>query len=154
MQQHKKRKTRTIAREEPRSDSKIDLDELEKLCALDCTQEEIASFFGVSLRAVEMRREQPITYERKLKDHAGKSTGVAVHQTFKEIMDAGYARGRISIRRHQHRLLEEGNATMGVWLGKNRLGQSDKMQVTGKDGRPLMDLKTARALLHSFDDTE
>jgi hypothetical protein len=40
-------------------------------------------------------------------------------------MERGKAKGRISIRRMQMKLLEEGNATMGVWLGKNVLGQTD-----------------------------
>jgi hypothetical protein len=42
-------------------------------------------------------------------------------------MAKGKAKGRISVRRQQLKLLEAGNATMGVWLGKNILGQTDEV---------------------------
>ena len=41
-------------------------------------------------------------------------------------MQRGKAKGRLSIRRMQLKLLEAGNATMGVWLGKQYLGQRDE----------------------------
>lgn len=82
----------------------IDLTELEKLCSLQCTDEEIAAWFGISTRTIERRR-------RELK--------------FAEVMARGKAKGRISVRRMQMKLLEQGNATMGVWLGKQLLGQTD-----------------------------
>jgi len=44
---------------------------------------------------------------------------------FAEAMERGRAKGRISVRRHQMKLLEAGNATMAVWLGKQLLGQRD-----------------------------
>ena len=83
----------------------IDLSELERLCAIQCTDEEIAAWFGVSTRTIERRRLEP---------------------EFAEVMERGKARGRISVRRMQMKLLEEGNATMGVWLGKQVLGQVDQ----------------------------
>src|SRR5262245_1172805 len=43
-------------------------------------------------------------------------------------MQRGKAKGRISVRRMQMKLLEQGNATMGVWLGKNILGQVDEIR--------------------------
>ena len=43
----------------PRPESKIDLDELEKLCAMQCTDEDIAAFLGVSTRTIERRRKMP-----------------------------------------------------------------------------------------------
>ncbi|SRR6266436_2088912 len=82
----------------------IDLVELEKLCVLQCTDEEISSWFGVTTRTIERRRKV---------------------QKFADVMERGKAKGRISIRRMQMKLLEEGNATMGVWLGKSVLGQTD-----------------------------
>ena len=84
----------------------IDLNELEKLCHLQCTDEEIAAWFNVSTRTIERRRLEP---------------------EFAEIMQRGKAKGRISVRRLQMKLLEEGNATMGVWLGKQILGQVDQI---------------------------
>lgn len=87
--------------------AKIDLTELERLSAMQCTDEEIAAWFGVSARTIERRRTK---------------------RAFAEVMDRGKAKGRISVRRMQMKLLEQGNATMGVWLGKNILGQVDEVR--------------------------
>ena len=84
----------------------IDIPELEKLCAMQCTDEEIAAWFGVTRKTIERRRKV---------------------SKFAEIMDRGKAKGRISVRRMQMKLLEQGNATMGVWLGKQILGQVDQI---------------------------
>jgi len=53
-------------------------------------------------------------------------------------MDRGKAKGRISVRRMQMKLLEVGNATMGVWLGKNVLGQTDAVQHQINGGKPFL----------------
>ena len=87
--------------------TEIDMAELEKLCQLQATDEEIAAWFNVSTRTIERRRLEP---------------------EFAEVMTRGKARGRISVRRMQMKLLEEGNATMGVWLGKQLLGQADEVK--------------------------
>ena len=103
----------------------IDPEELEKLCAMYCTQDEIAGWFRVGLNTIEKRRaDTQRTYPMS------NGEGKIEHLTFKEIMDRGYARGRISIRRHQLRILESnksGAATMAVWLGKQILGQRDQV---------------------------
>src|SRR6267154_4839394 len=82
----------------------IDFVELEKLCVLHCSDREIADWFGVSLRTIERRRHEP---------------------EFAAVMDRGRSKGKISVRRMQMKLLEAGNCTMAIWLGKNMLGQSD-----------------------------
>ena len=96
----------------------IDLVELEKLCALHATDEEIAAWFGVSTRTIESRRKQP---------------------KFAEVMNRGRAMGRISVRRFQMKLMEAGNPMMTVWLGKQFLGQRDVMpiEVGGVNGEPV-----------------
>jgi hypothetical protein len=101
-----------------RKPANIDLGELEKLCSLQCTDEELAAWFGVSTRTIENRRKQP---------------------KFAEVMVRGKAKGRISVRRAQMRLLEAGNAAMGVWLGKQLLGQRDvtPIELTGANGSPV-----------------
>jgi hypothetical protein len=86
--------------------AKIDLVELEKLCVLQCTDEELAAWFNVTTRTIERRRKK---------------------KSFAEVMARGRAKGRISVRRMQMKLLENGNATIGVWLGKNILGQTDEV---------------------------
>ena len=96
----------------------IDLVELQKLCSLQCTNEEIAAWFNCSVRTIE-------NYSKK--------------QEFAEVMARGKAKGRISVRRAQMKLLESGNATMGVWLGKQLLGQRDvtPIELSGAHGRPV-----------------
>src|SRR5580765_8355095 len=46
-------------------------------------------------------------------DHLARTSGV------------GSGQGPVSVRRMQMALLEKGNPTMAIWLGKNLLGQSD-----------------------------
>lgn len=87
----------------------INLAELEKLAAMQCTDEEIAAWFNVSTRTIERRRKSPV---------------------FAETIVRGKARGRISLRRAQRKILEQGNATMAIWLGKQYLGQADQIDVS------------------------
>ncbi len=84
----------------------IDLAQLEKLCELQCTYEEIAAYFRVSLSTVEK---------------------LVATDDVKAIVERGRNVGKISIRRQQLQLLKKGNATMAVWLGKQFLGQRDKL---------------------------
>ena len=76
-----------------RPEAKIDPDELEKLCGMQCTDEEIAAFFGVSTRTIERRRKV---------------------STFREIMDQGRAKGRVSVRRALFRLAANGNIAAAI----------------------------------------
>ena len=41
----------------------------------------------------------------------------------------GKAKGRISLRRSQLRILEHGSAAMGIFLGKQYLGQRDQLDI-------------------------
>jgi hypothetical protein len=96
--------------------TQIDLKELEKLCSLQCSHEEIAAWFGVSVRTIQNRCKLP---------------------KYADVMRRGKAKGCISVRRAQMRLLEAGNGTIAVWLGKILLGQKDTMQITGANGGPI-----------------
>lgn len=95
---------------------RIDLSELEKLCALGCTNEELAGWFNVSAKTIENRRKQP---------------------KFAAAMERGRIKGRISVRREQLRLLESGNAAMAIWLGKQLLNQRDvrPVELSGPNGQ-------------------
>lgn len=42
------------------------------------------------------------------------------------------------LRKKQIQLAMQGNLGMLVWLGKQYLGQSDKQEVAGKDGKPIV----------------
>ena len=96
----------------------INPEDLEKLSVLQCTHEELAAFFGCSTRTIEKYAKQP---------------------EVAEVIARGKAKGRISVRRAQMKLLEAGNATMGVWLGKQLLGQRDvtPVELSGPNGSEI-----------------
>jgi len=116
--QHQGDKLTEGRRKAGRKPAEIDLTELEKLSSLHCTDQEIADWFGVSTRTVENRRKHP---------------------EFARAMQRGRSKGRISVRRAQMKMLESGNSTMGVWLGKQLLGQRDVItsEHVGSGGGPL-----------------
>jgi hypothetical protein len=102
----------------PRPKSKIDVEELEKLCAMQCTDEEIAAFMEVSTRTIERRRKSP---------HV------------REVMERGRAKGRASVRRNLFRLAGNGNLGANIFLAKNLLGYKDVVsnEHTGPQGGPI-----------------
>lgn len=90
----------------------INKEEFEKLCSLQCTEEEIAGWFSCSLDTI--RRYCQNEYKEQ----------------FCEVYKRLSAKGKISLRRTQFRIAENGNATMALWLGKQYLGQTDKQDVS------------------------
>ena len=86
----------------PRRPAAIDLEALEKLAAMLCTQEEAAAWFGIA-------RE---TLNRKLRQ-----------AKYRDVWERGQQKGRISIRRKQ---FQKNSDTMLIWLGKQYLGQRDR----------------------------
>jgi hypothetical protein len=101
-----------------RPKAKIDMVELEKLSGMQCTDEEIAAWFGVSTRTIERLRKN------------AKSC---------EVMDQAKAKGRISVRRALFRLAAAGNIAAAIFLAKNVLGYRDvvRNEQTGADGGPI-----------------
>jgi len=98
----------------------IDWTAFDKLCGMQCTKREIADFFDVS----------EDTIDRACKrDH---KVNFAVYFAQKA------AKGRISLRRKQWDVAMAGNNTMLIWLGKQYLGQSDKIHQTGSGGTPAL----------------
>lgn len=94
-----------------RPKKKIERDQFEKLCALQCTLIEIASYFNCSEDTIENWCKKE--YERG----------------FSEVFRTKRTNGHISLRRNQFRLAEN-NATMAIWLGKQYLGQTDKTEIS------------------------
>jgi hypothetical protein len=95
----------------------IDIDVVGKLASIQCTYEEIAAVIGIKKRQFIDR--------------------INADPALREAIDEGWANGRSSIRRAQVKMLEAGNATMGIWLGKQYLGQRDQIGITGGDGGPV-----------------
>lgn len=87
---------------------KITIDEevVFKLAELQCTYAEIASFFRVCPTTIKTR--------------------------FKDIVEQGKESGKCSLRRLQFRLAEK-SAAMAIWLGKQYLGQTEKMEYINED---------------------
>ena len=95
----------------------IEVDKVRALASIQCTYDEIAAVMGIKKRAFIDR--------------------INADPTLREAIDEGWANGRSSIRRAQVKMLEAGNATMGIWLGKQYLGQRDQIGFTGGDGGPI-----------------
>ena len=100
--------------------TEIDKNEFEKLCGLQCTQEEICSFFGTT----------PKTLQRWCR----RTYGAGFSQVFAEKR----RNGKIALRRAQFRLAQK-NAAMAIFLGKQWLGQKDmdRVEVGGIIGQPI-----------------
>ena len=90
----------------------IDWNTVEKLCSIQCTGEEIASVIGVDYD----------TLQGAIKREHGMS--------FSDYFDLKRGSGKASLRRMQWEAAKQGNPTMLVWLGKQYLGQSDKVEAT------------------------
>lgn len=94
---------------------------IENLSRIMCTDEEIASILGCS---------RDIFYN------------VDNEELYRQAIEKGKAQGKQSLRRQQWEIAKKGNASMLIWLGKQWLGQTDKVEQTTsfEDLTPLADL--------------
>ena len=99
----------------------IDRDQFQKLCAIQCTLSEIASWFKCSEDTIERWCKR--TYR----------------QTFADAFKTYSADGKISLRRIQFRMAEKSTA-MAIWLGKQYLGQADKVEMQSEANGKLAEL--------------
>ena len=88
----------------------IDQKQFEKLCAIQCTLEEMVCVLDANTD----------TIEKWCKNTYGMS--------FSEVFKIKRGMGKVSLRRSQFQLAEK-NPTMAIWLGKQYLGQTDKQEV-------------------------
>ena len=91
-----------------RPPKEIKQSQFESLCGIQCTKEEICAVLGVSDK----------TLDKWVNSIYGEDFSVV----FKEKRQVGKA----SLRRSQFELAKK-NATMGIWLGKQYLGQKDSV---------------------------
>lgn len=102
----------------------IDQDQFEKLCYLQCTLSEIASFFKCSEDTIERwcKRELKTSFADAFKTHS--------------------AGGKISLRRWQFKMAEH-NVSMAIFLGKQYLGQKDQqdIQLTKSDDDTIKEME-------------
>ena len=90
---------------------KIDENQFTKLCELQCTEEEIAGWFECSVDTIERWCKR--TFDC----------------SFAEIYRQKATRGKIALRRIQMQHAQK-NPSMAIFLGKNWLGQSDRVEQT------------------------
>ena len=96
--------------------------QVEQMCWIQCTGEEIASIVGMSYDGLDNR----------IQNEFG--------MNFSEYFKKHSAHGKASLRRRQYKkAVEEGNPAMLIWLGKQWLGQSDHVEVetTNREGIKL-----------------
>ena len=88
----------------------IDWEMVNGMCEIQCTGEEIAGVLGIhyDTLANACKREKDCT--------------------FSEYFGQKRSEGKKSLRRKQFDTAMSGNPTMLVWLGKNWLGQTDKLE--------------------------
>ena len=89
----------------------IDREQFQKLCAIQCTLSEIASWFKCSEDTIER------WCQRELK------------MGFAEAFKTYSADGKISLRRTQFKMAEH-NCSMAIWLGKQYLGQKEQQEIS------------------------
>lgn len=91
----------------------MDIEQLKNMVRIQCTAEECAGVFEVSVD----------TIDRRLKEEG--------YAGFADFYKKFSGEGKASLRRAQWKAAQDGNPTMLVWLGKQMLGQTDKMQHAG-----------------------
>ena len=108
----------------------IDKTQFENLCKLQCTLQEIAGWFGCSEDTIER------WCKREYK------------QSFADVFSKKREAGKISLRRNLVRLSER-NPAAAIFLAKNWLGMSDKMEEKVTVNTAADD-ETARAMQDFF----
>ena len=114
-------RTKTMAKT-GRPKKNISKEQFEKLCGLQCTKKEIASFFNCS--------------EDTIVNFCHSEYG----ETFSEVFNKYASLGKISLRRTQFKLAEKSSA-MAIWLGKQILDQEDKIAIQTIDQSVIDDIE-------------
>lgn len=112
-----------------RKDLRIDVEDVRKLAQCGATQLDMARYFGVSLRTMVSRLASP--------KYAG-------------VYEQGQGQLDVSLRQKQVALALSGDKTMLIWLGKQRLGQKDRVEHSGTGSEGAIDVNVSiRELLVS-----
>jgi len=98
----------------------INFDDVDTLCGMYCTGEDIAYFCHVHYDTLVARIQ-----EQERPDGTK-------YATFSEYFAVKSSKGRISLREMQMASAKKGSVPMQIFLGKNMLNQTDKQQVEMK----------------------
>ena len=97
----------------------IDWEQVDSMCLIQCTGEEMAGVLSVDYD----------TLASACKREKG--------MLFSEYIEQKRAGGKRSLRREQYTTAIDGSVTMQIWLGKNWLGQTDKIEAAVTTLPPL-----------------
>jgi hypothetical protein len=100
--------------------AQIDWDKVQYLFEAGCTTKAVARAIGVSHDTIRRRCKRDMRLD--------------FHEFFRRCR----ARGDNLLRAKQYEIALKGNVTMLIWLGKQRLGQSDRTELSGPGGGPTM----------------
>jgi len=106
---HAKRRGRGRPRGRPKI--RVSIRMLRSLANIHCTYEEMARILNIGVSTLERNYGNLVNEER--------------------------AKGTMSLRRAQFKSAKKGSVTAQIWLGKQLLGQKDKVEHTGPGGSPL-----------------
>ena len=93
----------------------INKEHFEGMCRIQCTKDEICGILDID--------EGTLTKWCKETYNSG----------FSDIYKKKSSTGKMSLRRQQFKSAENGNVTMQIWLGKQYLGQTDKIEQKQED---------------------
>lgn len=99
--------------------SEEDIAKITGMVQIMCTQDEICAIFEIS----------EDTLDRRLKELG--------YRGFADFYKKHAGKGKQSLRRLQWKSAEEGSVPMQIWLGKNWLGQTDKVETEVVEIPPL-----------------
>lgn len=99
-----------------RGNNKITAEAVRALAAVMCSIPEMAQYFGCSQRHLERTIQNDELLRKALRE--------------------GRGRAKVTLRRRQVEQANNGNVQMLIWLGKNYLSQSDKLNVAQRDDLP------------------
>lgn len=97
-----------------RPKKEISQKQFEEMCKVQCTENEICAILGIGI------------------DKLLSWCLETYNDTFSNVYKKFSENGKMSLRRAQMRLAQT-NASMAIWLGKNMLGQTDKVDVALKE---------------------
>ena len=106
--------------------SERDIEQFKSLCAIFCTEAEICSVMGVSDKTLVSLINRYL-YEDIIGHKQGKNDPPVM---FTEAFERYSATGKASLRREQFKVAKEGSTTMLIWLGKQHLNQSERIEQT------------------------
>lgn len=101
----------------------IEYSKLDAMCAIHCTGEECAAILGMDY------------------DSLNKALKRDGHGGFTDYFTQKGANGKMSLRRKQYDQAMSGNSTMLIWLGKQWLGQADKIEEKHESDGKIRDIK-------------